>query len=184
MTGDRATEWCLARGFQVADGELPSARLSFQNGADNRLRIEVSAKDLRPVELAYSLLMAGVKDYEQQNFSGALLWLQDWDIRSETTERVGQELLKCLRGSNPLAGDLSGAPAQLFGGSELVTAQAALTLPILFQWDAYLVPESAGFAAFVSNDRYVDVRAATPGLAEQLVELFESGRWRPKQEVR
>lgn len=151
-----AVEWCLERRL-AADGALPATRISFMDGSEHRMRIPVRGSPVEIVAMAYVLLMSGVPDDDERNFAGGLLWLQDWDIGSETTERVG---LMWLRGSRCSAEPdcaIKDCPAELFEQTEFPAAQAALALPLMFQWDAYLIPVSGGYLVYCSHHGHVDI---------------------------
>jgi hypothetical protein len=120
--------------------------------------------------------MTGVAEDDEAQFEGAVLWVTDYAIWSPTFERVGLGLLDAL------------APESKFGSSrillfdrhELVYAQSILTLCLLFEWDAYLVPISGESIAFVSHDGPVQVTARTPGLFERLFARFDES-WQARE---
>ncbi|CAA9324925.1 MAG: hypothetical protein AVDCRST_MAG68-2031 [uncultured Gemmatimonadetes bacterium] len=56
-------------------------------------------------------------------------------------------------------------------------AHSLLTLPLLFQWDAYLVPISASFVVFISHDGYIDVFAESSDEYNRLRDYFQTGGW-------
>lgn len=70
-------------------------------------------------------------------------------------------------------------PGQLFDSSEAVALQSFLILPVLFSWDAYLVPESGEYFVFNSHDESVYVVSGTKQTHEKLFELLRI--WEPKQ---
>lgn len=172
-----ATEWCEARGIAVNPGRIPN-RLGFANRDELGLRVTASREGLRAVDLANVLLRSTLGgDDDEEDFPGGLLWLQDWNMWSETTERVGLMLLERLRGTETLATDLRAAPAQLFAPSEFVLAHASLTLPILFQWDAYVIPPREGLFMFISHHGHVDVVSSSETLHERLRKKFGDSVW-------
>jgi hypothetical protein len=82
-----------------------------------------------------TLLFSDVNDGLSIDFRGGLIWLVDWNIWSETTEAVGLAVLEAARISAN-APPVDAAPAQLFDPGEMLGAQIALGLPLLFGWDA------------------------------------------------
>jgi hypothetical protein len=123
--------------------------------------------------------MLGPRTLGRERSRGGLVWLADWNIWSETTERVGQRLLEALRGGNA-APALSDSPASLVTEGELVDTQALLALPILFQWDAYFIPASCRFVAFVSHHEFVKLGSRDDSSFDSLMMRFVSGGWMPQ----
>src|SRR3989449_6216296 len=82
-----ARQWCLARGIRADLARLVS--LSFQGGSSNCLEIPLPREATRSMALAYILLMTLVPDDDESKFEGVLVWIRQWGIWSETTERVG-----------------------------------------------------------------------------------------------
>ena len=133
-----------------ADSGPPPARV--------RLRVQGSAPDL--TGLAYMLAITGAPEYEEDAFSGALLWFKRWEVWSESIDRVGYLLLERLRSTAPAQLSLVAGPAMQFEPSEFVLAHAALLIPMLFQWDATFTLSSGAFRVDVSHEGWVDVFAS------------------------
>jgi hypothetical protein len=158
----------------VVDGNA----LSYADGRDYRcVEIRRPPESTRRLALAYSLLMTGTADDDESRFEGCLLWLTDYAIWSPTFERVGLRLLDALVPSSEYAA----GRILLFDAQELVTAQSVLTLCSLFEWDAYLVPHSGEFIAFISHDSPVQVAARTPRLFEAFFERFDNEHWQARE---
>mgnify|MGYP001311035624 CR=1 FL=1 len=174
LTGEAAAAWCRARGL-VVGGLLPSNRLSF--GLEPRLgfRTPLTESAISLMSLAYVLLMSLVPDDDERRFPGGMLWLQEWDIWSETTERVGHLIARSLRGEEGSIESLQDRPAQLFGVSQITEAHAAFAIPLLFQWDAHFVPTTGTYCCFTSHDGHLDVYARDAEMLDCLVTRFEVG---------
>lgn len=173
---DEARRWCEAEGWQVGDS-VPSRRLQSASAGSFTLRLSQSAEPSDALNLAYMLLMTGVTDFEEPQFPGALVWIQRWEIWSESLDRAGYRLIHALRRD---AGDLTldSAPAQLFGPGELLEAQAFLAIPMLFQWDVHLVPKGGRFFAFLSHERHVLLVSRDQHMHESLKRRFM--QWSPQ----
>jgi hypothetical protein len=117
--------------------------------------------------------MGLIKD-EENAFGGALVWLTDWDIWSETIERVGLELLRGVRNSDNAVRE---TPAHLFEPSEQVGTHVLLSLIMLFQWDAFLIPPVGRTIVRASHDGYVEISANSPEDMTFLKAWFEDGQW-------
>src|SRR2546425_7796991 len=90
-----ARQWCLARGIRADLARLVS--LSFQGGSSNCLEIPLPREATRSMALAYILLMTLVPDDDESKFEGVLVWIRQWGIWSETTERVGMNIVASIR---------------------------------------------------------------------------------------
>lgn len=176
LTEEQAQQWCEARGLDVI---VSSGRASvrYRTGSA-RIRLPSKGTCVESVQLATALLMTGVADDAEENFAGVLLWFQDWDIWSETTERVGWRIVQALRGG-PRSPSIASAPGQLFEPGDFVDAQAMVAQPLIFQWDAYLIPASGDFVARLSHDEGIEITARTSAQAEELFHRFMRGGWNP-----
>lgn len=174
LTDEGAVSWCRARGL-VAGGLLPSKRLAFAMEPALGFRTPLGESAISLMSLDYVLLMSLVPDDDEQRFPGGILWLQEWDIWSETTERVGQLIARRLRGEQGFAWSLQDRPAQVFGVGQITEARAAFAIPLLFQWDAHFVPATGTHCCFSSHDGYLDVYARDSEVLDRLVTRFEVG---------
>ncbi len=98
--------------------------------------------------LASSLMSAE----EDDGFYGALIWFTNWDIGTPNIERSGLRILEQMRRGYGVTASVENAPAQLFRSDEAVDAQAFLTLPMLFGWDAYFTPHGTRYFAYVRQN--------------------------------
>lgn len=178
MSDDDAVSWCEGAGF-VVDDTVSSTRVKPADAHGSRLRIGISGDATDIVGLAYVLAMTGVPDYEEDAFSGALIWLQRWEIWSESIDRVGYALVDGIRARSEVARDMDATPAQLFVGGEFIGAHTCLSLPMLFQWDAYFLPAHGHFAAFLSHEGHLDFVPRNQQVQEAILQRFE--RWSPRE---
>jgi len=167
-----ARQWCASQGIHEQRDWM--SRLSFRGGYPVGLRVRVPTEDRGTVALA-SLLATFPAG--QSPFGGALLWLQTWKIWSEEMDRTGQTMLSGLRREDALAENFDVAPAQLFSGDEFKHAVAEVTVPLLFQWDAHLVPAQSQEICSISHDGYVDLRFRTPARYREWLERCRDSNW-------
>lgn len=178
LSAQEAEGWCGAKGIGTT-GALPADRLSFRSGPGQRIRIKVPGPASEVLSLAYVLAMTGVPEDEEEHFPGALVWFQDWDIWSESTEQVGHVLLAGLRSGSKASAEVRARPGHLLGPRELVEAQALISLPLLFQWDAYFVPASGTYFAFASHHGNVDLVSEDQATGTDLLGRFRRGQLSP-----
>jgi hypothetical protein len=166
-------EWTRRRSIVVHGNAL-----TYGDGCDYRcIEIRRPPEATRRLALAYSLLMTGTADDDETRFEGCLLWLTDYAIWSPTFERVGLRLLDALVPSS----EQTAGRILVFDARELVSAQSVLTLCLLFEWDAYVVPHSGEFIGFISHDNPVQVAARTPRLFEAFFERFDNEHWQARE---
>lgn len=173
LAAKAARSWCETRNIVVNNDVIPSERVSLTVDAF-RLRVKIPRESLRSIALCYVLLMTGLMDDDEANFEGGLIWLMDWDIGSETTERVGLSILRAVRKGNS---SFLEQPAQLFNESEFVDANAMLSLPTLFQWDAFFIPASGATVAFISHEGHIEVTCRAQLEYKRLTSRFCKGVW-------
>jgi hypothetical protein len=175
-----ARQWCTSQGLD-ASGLTPSSKLQFRHPIPRRIRIPAPV-GLHAITLALTLLVSDVNDGLSIDFRGGLVWLADWNIWSESTEAVGMALLEATRiSANAPPADT--APAQLFEPGEMVGAQIALGLPLLFGWDAYFVPLDLSFIVFVSHHEFADVVPAADSTFDGLFDRYVGADWKPHQRL-
>lgn len=178
ISDDEAAAWCADRRLRT-DGKLVSDRISFVERDSPRFRVEVRGSPTQIVGLAYVIAMTGVSGDDEDAFEGGLLWLQRWEIWSETVDRVGYAFMTTIERASDGASTLSLAPGRVFLQTELVNAHASLSLPMMFQWDAHYVPTGGEFFVQTSHHGYVDFVSRNTSTHEQLVARFERGGWTP-----
>lgn len=179
LQDDQAAHWCEMHGFQIGGG-LPSARVSPTSGQAPRFRLTVPNRATDLVGLAYVILMSDTHASDDA-FGGGILWLSRWEIGSEDIDRVGYSLLGSLTSQRDQAptGDI--APGYLFDSADFADAHAAVSVPLLFQWDAHYIPAGGEFVVFMSNDGYLEILSRDAGSHERMVTRFRQAGWEPVQ---
>lgn len=145
LTDELARKWLEDRGIQTSD----TRRLSFNVGKTQTV-LSLRAPTTREAITALPVNIVGVLSSAVDEQSGWLLWLRDFDIWSEQTEEIGWKLVDSLAESSHQPGLNLNSSALLFEPDETISLKAALLVPILFQWDAYLI--SGDGTTFVTID--------------------------------
>jgi hypothetical protein len=125
------------------------------------------------------VLLASAGDSEE-DFPGGMVWINEWDIWSESFERVGWRTAQGLRGGTG-APSLREAPGHLLASEEFVDAQALLLLPMLFQWDSHFVPSTGEFFVYMSHEGPLLIVASDRAVCDRLFARFEEGEWNPRE---
>ena len=71
-------------------------------------------------------------------------------------------------------------PGHTFGSEELFEMHSYFVVPLLFGWDAFLVPEGKDYFLFVSHDGVVGVVSRSRETHDELYKRV--GHWKPKEE--
>lgn len=176
VNAGQAADWCRARGIVFSDRHL--RRLGYDEGHPLAISIEAPTNTQRLLALGYVILATASDD--ERSFEGGLLWLNDWDIWSESFERVGHWLAKSLRvGCHH--GAIADAPGHLFDPGEFIQAQALLLLPMVFQWDAHFIPANGQFLVRLGHHGELHLISRDRVIADQLFSRFEEGEWNPRE---
>jgi len=101
-----------------------------------------------------------------------LLWITDWGIWNELSERVGMRILDYIRQEAGDKRDLIDAPGHLFDGPERVKAQTLLSVAMWVGWDIYVISEEESFVVFNSHDEFLDVISADAKTHEEQLARF------------
>lgn len=173
----QVTVWCAARGVQMSTAGYP-----HYGGVDFRcIEIRIPKEAGKLLAFGYSLLMTGVPEDEEKNFQGGVLWIKDSDLLSETFDRVGHQLLNALRSTALYEVKAVHTPALSFAAGEIVEAQASIIIPMVFQWDAVMVPASGDHVVFISHDEVIQITTRTAALFEDIFARLEEGNWNLKE---
>lgn len=166
LSFQECAEWCFKRGIIVSRrGEL-----NYEKTPIDSLTLSLPRVGLEIIALG-SVLLSHLED---DNYKGSFFWLKDWDIWSPESEAVGMHLFTCQL---PKEASFSSKGGQLFETNELVEQKSLLVIPMLFQWDAYLVPSHGNYIIFVDHDGYIKLVART---ASELERIFVSlASWKP-----
>jgi hypothetical protein len=170
LTSQEAKTWCDQRSIHVAeDGYLyyGNPKLDFT--------IELLEKASRLTALAAWLL----PESEKIPFQGALLWVKEWGIWAQHSEEAGMKIIETLRLAHGETRSLKAAPAMLFGPQELRDLHAFFIQPLVFGWDAFMIPVSEDYFVFNSHDEIICVIAKTE--EEKVTLMTRLQDWKPQE---
>jgi hypothetical protein len=195
LTWEQAAEWANSVGLSATVDrsiqEYPSGdgkrervcginkSIYFPN-EDPALRLTLPLPQI-PYQVAY-LANALLPYSESAEFQPCLLWMTDWGIWSEVSERVAKLLVETFRLARGESNLLIETPAHLFGKTEAADAQTLLTIAIVFGWDCYIIPEHGKHYALTSHDEYIEVVSASATIHERLKGELE--RWQATERIR
>jgi hypothetical protein len=167
VSNAEAEQWLLQHGHSVARRMEPPPD---QNVREIRIGIPRVATEV--LSMAYALLTVGLVDDDEVNFRGSLVWLRQWEIWSESIDRIGHILLQGLYMQSGDDTHFETRPGFVFAADEFAKSHAALAVAMLFQWDAIVFPVHPDFHAHISHDGYMDVEPATSVAREALLQRF------------
>ena len=55
----------------------------------------------------------------------------------------------------------------VFDESEMADQSAVITIPIIWRWDAYMVPEDGDYFVRFSNDEFIDIETKSEVMADE-----------------
>jgi hypothetical protein len=172
LTAEEATNWCRMRGLDVDARSQSFYSLSgshtFSIGIQERVTDTVLLSDYL------------VPTWEEVPFTGALLWITDYGIWGENSEKTGSVMIKHMRLGNGGPPTLHEKPAHLFAPGEVYETHSYLLLPILFGWDALLVPETGDYFVSISHHGIAEVVCRDAQIYEQLRKRLQD--WTPRAE--
>lgn len=160
LTDNEAKNWCETRGLDFDD----HLRIFYPLGGSHAFSIGIEEKATDTVLLSDYL----VPSWEDVPFEGALLWIRDYGIWGENSENTGLAMIRQMRSGNGERGSLKEKPAHLFASSEVYEAHSYLLLPVLFGWDALLVPETGDYFVSISHHGFAQVVCRNAGVCEAL----------------
>ncbi len=166
--------WCEARGVELSSKgclryrgeELHGCLIKFQEECPSRL---------------IALVDAMIPAWEEVPFSGGLLWIRQRGAWGEHSEDMGDALIAQLRVANGEREPLEVRPGHAFSDAEPLKMHSFLVVPLLFGWDAYLVPEARDYLVYISHDGIAEVVARTAEGKRELLQRFR--RWSPLDEL-
>ena len=172
LTTEEAKLWCEAHGLKgTAYGFL------YYGSENSRcFTIELADKPSRIIILPRFL----VPPWEGVSFGGAFLWIRErgiWDDFSENTADMIVQQMRLARGERET---LEKRPGQLFGPEELFEMYSFFIVPLLYGWDAFLIPEGMDYFLFVSHDEYVTVVCRTQEAYDDMYRGAHS--WNPQED--
>lgn len=170
LTTDQAKIWCQARDLKVTADRY----LHYEPDNPHCFTVGLEEKPSRVIALADYL----VPTWEDVPFQGALFWIRAWGVWGEYSEKTGAKIVEQMRLARGESEPLEKRPGHLFGPDELFDMHSYFVVPMLFGWDAFLVPEKGEYFIFVSHDGVAEVVARAAGRAEELRKRVED--WKPQ----
>lgn len=171
LTTQEAKNWCEAHEIKVTGQRF----LHYEAPGRHCLAVTLDEKPSRIIALANYLLPT----WKDAPFQGALLWFKEWGIWDDYTETTGLRIVNEMRRGLGEERQLIEAPALFFEPSELALAHSFFLLPLLFGWDAFLVPKGKDYFVFVSHDEVACVVAKNSEAYHELYEQVQD--WKPKE---
>lgn len=101
---------------------------------------------------------------------------------SSDIEEIGRLYVEKLSVGFNIPFNINQKTALLFSEEELLAQRAFMFLPMLFQWDAYLIPDHARYIVFISHDGFVEITSRNADTAATLKGLLKV--WSPVDERR
>jgi hypothetical protein len=174
----QAAAWCRDRGMDFPPA-IDCSMFVTDTGRARCIRTVLPKESSRLIAMAHALLLQGLPEPDADDFSGALVWLCEWNIWSEASDAAGVRMLEMVRKGivGTSTAPLGDAPAHLFGPHEFRDAHIVLLIPLLFQWDVYLIPGSANYVAFASHDGVVDLFSRSDAVLERIAARFRAAGW-------
>jgi hypothetical protein len=108
------------------------------------------------------------------------LWIRERGIWGEYSEKTGARMVELMRLGKGEAESLEKRPGQLFGPEEVWETHSYLVIPMLFGWDAFLVPQGEDYFVFVSHDGVLGVVTRTERTYKQLYQRVLD--WNPRED--
>jgi hypothetical protein len=75
---------------------------------------------------------------------GALLWIRARGVWGDFSENTADTIVQTMRLAKGEPESLEKRPGQIFGPEERFEMHSYFVVPLLFGWDAFLVPEGNG----------------------------------------
>lgn len=160
IDGQAATEWLLGRGV---DGSSES-RQFYPLGGSYRFFITLEEKPSDTVLLTDYL----IPSWEEPSFQGGLLWIKDFGIWGENSEKTGLAMLKQITSGHGEQMALGERSSFLFTAEEVYEAHSLLLLPILFGWDALWVPNTGDYVVSIEHHGRASVTSRNKVIDDEL----------------
>jgi hypothetical protein len=172
LTTEEAKSWCHERGLKVTADRY----LHYEPENPHCFTVGLEEKPSRVIALADYL----VPTWEDVPFEGALLWIRERGVWGDFSENVGAMIAQQMRLAKGEREPLDKRPGHLFEPEEVVEMHSYFVIPMLFGWDAFLIPEHGDYFIFVSHDGVAEVVARS---AEKVEELRQRVlKWNPQED--
>jgi hypothetical protein len=172
LTTEEAKSWCQARALKVTADRY----LHYEPDNPHCFTLGLEEKPSRVIALADYL----VPTWEDVPFQGALLWIRERGVWGDYSEKAGEMIVQQMRLAKGESEPLEKRPGHLFGPDELFEMHSYFVVPMLFGWDAFVVPESGDYFVFVSHDGVAEVVARSADKVEELRQRVED--WKPQED--
>jgi len=159
LSDKTAREWLSERGVQVD----ASGRLSFQT-TQQVTELRLSPPATREAVTALAVNVVGILNTEL----GWLLWLKDFSIWSDDTEELGWNIIDTFARIAQQPELNTDSSAMLYEPDETLSLKTTLVVPILFQWDAYLVNGDGNTFVRLDHDDHSSISTRKPSVVKEI----------------
>ncbi|HLV93849.1 MAG TPA: hypothetical protein VKS44_01550 [Candidatus Acidoferrales bacterium] len=122
--------------------------------------------------------------YEDQYFSGAMIWLTNWGVWNPLDEGIGYRIVERLNAAAGQPKSFEVARGHQFRADELHDAIGMLLQPMIFAWDTFYLPSwsygTGEFFLYVSHDSFVSVVTRTKPFYDRVFEQLGKLDLNPK----
>jgi len=174
LTKQEVITWCEGRSI----GSTSSGHLYFDQTGPHSLLLTLPTKPYQILYLAWSLLPRRTDG----SLDSALLWICQRDIWTEEVERLGERVFDDLRTAWGIKERLADRPGQIYPPEQSSELWMSFVVPMLFGWDAFMVPASQEYFVFNSHDEVISVVTRTEELCQELLRGLEN--WKPQLDNR
>jgi len=172
LTTDEVRMWCEVHKL----GITPHRFLDYDETNSFCLSIVLEGKPHQVIALADYL----VPTWKDVPFHGALLWVRERGIWGDFAENTGAMIFEQMRLARGEKRTLRESPGYLFEATELIEMHSYFVVPLLFGWDAFLIPEGSDYFLFVSHHGVVQMVCRTQPTYDQLRRRLHA--WNPKED--
>lgn len=152
-------EWLKKRGLLLAGGRWPHGEL-WEFAECRELIVIPMPKDAVDIIFLSNRLSTGPRD----DFKGSIFWLSCWSVSSDYEARPGIALYRKFLPEKKHPIDGLGI---LFDEDEMADQAAAMAIPMIWRWDACMLPQDGEYFIETSNDEFVDIKVRSKALADE-----------------
>lgn len=178
LTTEQARAWCQDCGLRVTADHY----LSYETGASYCFTLGLGDKPSRLITLADYL----IPTWKELSFEGALLWIRARGIWDDFSENTGAMILQQMRLGSGRTEPIEMTPAHLFEPDEIFKMHSYFMIPLLFGWDAFLIPRGRDYFIFVSHDGVAEVVSRSTETLQQVRTRvtkwnpYDDNQWYPR----
>lgn len=170
LTHEDVLQWCTER-------HLLFDRWQFLHFGPGQNVLELPFPSVAHKAPPFANLLYGLLE-EFSPFQSLLFWVKKTGIFSDRWDDIGLRQLELERIAHGEKRSLFDSPGHLFHPEEELDVIGMSVLPMLYGWDAYLIPDSARLFAYISHDEYLQVGFQDPALEPVLMEQCKI--WNPQ----